>query len=251
MTAIKKRRFVIGDVHGHFQALRGLFDAIAPNPEDEIYFLGDLIDRGADSAKVVDFVIKNNYQCILGNHEVMLLQSFSERGLNHGSFQSWLHNGGYSTITSYNNKIPPDHLEWMRQLPLNIDLGDYWLVHAGVDPNTPHKEQNSEQFCWIRTPFHTISEPYFKDKTIIIGHTITFTFPGVKPGQIVQGNGWIGIDTGAYHHGQGKLTALELNESMVYQVDSFGRHFSKKPLQDVVYKINPKNIAFRKPKIFF
>ncbi|MBE9223275.1 serine/threonine protein phosphatase [Cyanobacterium stanieri LEGE 03274] len=251
MTAKTNRRFVIGDVHGHFQALLGLLRAIAPTPEDEIYFLGDLIDRGEDSAKVVNFVMENNYQCILGNHEAMLLQSFTPKGLNHMSFQSWLQNGGYSTITSYNNKIPPEHLEWMRQLPLNIDLGDYWLVHAGLDPTKPPQKQNSDQFCWIRNEFHSIPEPYFKDKTIIIGHTITFTFPGVKPGQIVQGNGWIGIDTGAYHHSYGKLTALELNESMVYQVDSFGRHFSSKKLVDAVYKIDPQNLAFRKPKIFF
>ncbi|AUC61692.1 serine/threonine protein phosphatase 1 [Cyanobacterium sp. HL-69] len=251
MTAKTNRRFVIGDVHGHFQALMGLLEAIAPTPEDEIYFLGDLIDRGADSAKVVDFVMENNHQCILGNHEVMLLQSFTPKGLNHMSFQSWLQNGGYSTITSYKNKIPPEHLEWMRQLPLHIDLGDYWLVHAGVDPHLPHQKQNSDQFCWIRSEFHSTPEPYFKDKTIVIGHTITFTFPGVKPGQIVQGNGWIGIDTGAYHHGYGKLTALELNDSMIYQVDSFGRHFSSKKLEDVVHKIDPRNLAFRKPKIFF
>ncbi|MGY6528488.1 MAG: metallophosphoesterase family protein [Cyanobacterium sp.] len=251
MTAKTNRRFVIGDVHGHFQALMGLLEAIAPTNEDEIYFLGDLIDRGPDSAKVVSFAMENNYQCILGNHEVMLLQSFTQKGLNHMSFQSWLQNGGYSTITSYKNKIPPEHLEWMRQMPLNIDLGDYWLVHAGVDPRKPYQNQDSDEFCWIRNEFHSISEPYFQDKTIVIGHTITFTFPGVKPGQLAQGNGWIGIDTGAYHHGCGKLTALELNNSMVYQVDSFGQHFSSKKLEDVVHKINPRNLTSRRPKIFF
>jgi len=250
MTTKANKRYVIGDVHGHFDALCGLLDAIAPSAEDEIYFLGDLIDRGTQSAQVVEFVMENNYPCILGNHEVMLLESFHETGLNHATFQSWLQNGGYPTIASYNNKIPPEHIEWMRQLPLSYDLDDYWLVHAGIDPSIPYEKQTADQFCWIRSDFHSMTKPYFENKTIIIGHTITFTFPGVKSGQIVSGEGWLGIDTGAYHHGLGKLTALELNESIVYQVDSFGKKFTQNPLDDIVRKINPKTLRPRKLKLF-
>ena len=55
------RRIVIGDVHGHYDTLLRLFDAIAPNERDGVYFIGDLIDRGPNSAQVVDFVIKNKY----------------------------------------------------------------------------------------------------------------------------------------------------------------------------------------------
>ena len=251
MTTTAKKRFVIGDIHGHFDALSGLLNAIAPSSEDEIYFLGDLIDRGSQSSEVVQFVIDNNYPCILGNHEVMLLDSFHETGLNHATFQSWLQNGGYPTIASYKNKIPPEHIEWMKTLPLHLDLGDYWLVHAGIDPYIPHNKQTSDQFCWIRGDFHRIDKPYFEDKTIIIGHTITFTFSGVKPGQIVAGEGWLGIDTGAYHHSIGKLTALELNESMVYQVDSFGQNFTKTPLDKAICQLNPKTLRPKKSRLFF
>ena len=56
------RRIIIVDVHGNFQALLRLLNRVTPDSEDEVYFLGDLIDRGEQSLKVVDFVIKNNYK---------------------------------------------------------------------------------------------------------------------------------------------------------------------------------------------
>jgi serine/threonine protein phosphatase 1 len=57
-----QRRIVIGDVHGHYYALMSLMEAIAPSQDDQIYFLGDLIDRGPHSAQLVQYVIENNYQ---------------------------------------------------------------------------------------------------------------------------------------------------------------------------------------------
>ena len=242
---MSNRRFVIGDVHGHYNALSSLFEAIAPDTEDGVYFLGDLIDRGPQSAQVVEFVIENKCHCLLGNHEVMLLDIFTGGEICHQAFQVWLHNGGYATINSYGSKIPPEHIEWFRSLPLYLDLGDFWLVHAGLHPQIPLEKQTSEQFCWIRDQFHSMVTPYFQDKVIIIGHTITFTFPGVRAGKLAAGEGWLDIDTGVYHHNQGWLTALELNESMVYQVNSFGQNFRKMPLDMAVNKVNPAQILGR------
>jgi len=56
----------------------------------------------------------------------------------------------------------------------DADLGDVWLVHAGVDPNSVEKT-NCRSVCWVRDEFHSIPQPYFPDKLIIIGHTITYT----------------------------------------------------------------------------
>lgn len=242
---MSKRRFVIGDVHGHYDALIALFEAIAPDQEDEIYFLGDLIDRGDQSAEVVKFVMDNNYNCLLGNHEIMLLNILGSGEVVPQLFQSWLQNGGYATVTSYGNKIPQEHIDWFFQLPLYLDLGDFWLVHAGVNPQMPIEDQTSDQFCWIRDEFHSSKAPYFEDKLIITGHTITFTFPGIKSGQLAAGEGWLSIDTGVYHHTQGWLTALELNEPMVYQVDSFGKRFRKIPLDKAVAQVNLNQIKYR------
>jgi len=248
---MSNKRLVIGDVHGHYDALSGLFENIAPDQNDEIYFLGDLIDRGPQSSQVVEFVIKNNYNCILGNHEIMLLDALGKGQLNHQAFQGWLQNGGNATVMSYGHKMPPlEHIEWMKNLPLYFDLDNYWLVHAGVDPSLPLLQQSADEFCWIRREFHGSVTPFFQNKTIIIGHTITFTFNGLKPGQLAKGNGWIVIDTGVYHHEQGWLTALDLNDSMVYQVNSFGKNFRKMPLDKAVNSIDTRKL-FGRQKVLF
>ncbi len=242
---MSKKRFVIGDIHGHYDALIGLFSHISPSAEDEVYFLGDLIDRGPKSSDVVKFVMDNGYNCILGNHEFMMLDVLAREQINPEAFQGWLYNGGYSTVISYGNKIPSQHIHWIAQLPLYIDLEDYWLVHAGVDPYMPIEKQNAEQFCWIRETFHRIKTPIFENKTIITGHTITFTFTGVKPGNIAAGKGWLSIDTGVYHHSQGWLTALELNELKVHQVNSFGKNYRCLPLDEVMTNINQDQVFSR------
>lgn len=232
------RRIFIGDVHGHYDGLMKLLEAIAPGDGDMVYFVGDLIDRGPKSSEVVKFVKESSYPCVLGNHEQLLLDAFRDRKIHKPAFQAWLYSGGQATITSYGNpqKLLAD-VEWIRTLPTYIDLGDVWLVHAGVHPELPIEAQGPEDFCWIRSQFHQISEPYFPDKLIVIGHTITFTFAGLEPGQLALGQGWIGIDTGVYNPKSGWLTALDLTHRKVYQVNVFQRCIRTLPLARAVKKI--------------
>lgn len=215
------RRIIIGDVHGHYDGLMALLDKISPNANDQVYFLGDLIDRGPKSAQVVDFVKNSPYHCLRGNHEQLMLNALPEEGRHPQAWQAWLYSGGLTTITSYQDLgiLPRDHLHWMESLPLYLDLGDIWLVHAGVHPKMPLDFQTEEEFCWIRREFHEIPKPFFSDKLIIIGHTITFTFDGIEPGSLVQGQGWLGIDTGVYHAKSGWLTGLDITNHKVYQVN--------------------------------
>ncbi|AKG22391.1 metallophosphoesterase family protein [Calothrix sp. 336/3] len=243
MSATSHRRIVIGDVHGHYEGLMRLLEAIAPSSDDQVYFLGDLIDRGPKSSQVVKFVMDSPYKCLLGNHEQMLLNILTNRQISLPTVQSWLYSGGQATVASYAEAtIPHDHLEWFSTLPTYLDLGDVWLVHAGIDPTMAIAEQTSQQFCWIREEFHGIKQPYFPDKLIIVGHTITFTLPGVTPGKIAQGKGWIGIDTGAYHPRSGWLTALDITNNLVYQVNIFRHCIRTLPLEKAVTTINPEDI---------
>ncbi|MGK7946474.1 MAG: metallophosphoesterase family protein [Microcystaceae cyanobacterium] len=243
-----QRRIIIGDVHGHYGALMTLLEAIAPAKDDYIYFLGDLIDRGPDSAKVVDFVYQNEYPCLLGNHEQMLLDTIASDKVSSNLLQSWVYSGGYTTLLSYDHKIPPEHIEWMQNLPLYVDLGNVWLVHAGVDPNQPIEKQDTEEFCWIRDDFHQCQTPYFPDKTIITGHTITFTFPGVQPGQLAAGAGWLDIDTGAYHPHSGWLTGLDITQQKVYQAHAKTGKKRTIALEKAVAKVDPKMVAQKRSR---
>ncbi|MDJ0843482.1 MAG: metallophosphoesterase family protein, partial [Crocosphaera sp.] len=165
--ASSNRRIVIGDVHGHYDTLNLLLEAIAPNSEDQVYFLGDLIDRGPQSSQVVELVMTHKYNCLLGNHEHMLLETIGQGGINSHQLQGWLYGGGYSTLVSYDHHIPQEHIDWMKTLPIYLDLGDVWLVHGGIDPHIPLEQQTAQQFCWVRDDFHGMEKPYFEDKLVI------------------------------------------------------------------------------------
>jgi serine/threonine protein phosphatase 1 len=220
-----------------------LLEIVAPTSDDQVYFLGDLIDRGPQSSQVVDFVKDSNYKCVLGNHEQMLLNVMTNIHITTPALQAWLYSGGQATVASYQQAIiPPEHLEWFRTLPIYIDLGDIWLAHAGVNPSMPLAKQTADQLCWVREEFHSIDKPYFRDKLIIVGHTITFTLPEVSPGQLAQGHGWINIDTGAYHPRSGWLTALDVTNSLVYQVNVLKDLFRTLPLQEAVKTVDPVKV---------
>ncbi len=244
MRKKNNRRIIIGDVHGHYKGLMKLLDAIAPATDDNVYFLGDLIDRGPESSQVVEFVKNSPYYCLMGNHEQMLINILSDGGSSSSAVQAWLYSGGQATVASYEQSIiPHEHVEWLMSLPTYLDLGDVWLTHAGVDPTLPVYEQTADQFCWIRDEFHSMETPYFPDKLIIIGHTITFTMPGVKPGNLCQGIGWLDIDTGAYHPRSGWLTGLDVDNQMVYQVNVLKPDMSRTvPLEEIVTIINPEDL---------
>jgi serine/threonine protein phosphatase 1 len=134
----------------------------------------------------------------------------------------------------------------MRSLPTYLDLGDTWLVHAGIHPRLPLEQQTSEQFCWIRDEFHGSLEPYFPDKLIVTGHTITFTLPGVLPGKVARGRGWLDIDTGAYHPKSGWMTGLDITNSLVYQVNTFRRRVRQIPLEEAVTQVEPSQLFPRR-----
>jgi serine/threonine protein phosphatase 1 len=244
------RRIIIGDVHGHFDGLMSLLEAIAPGSEDKVYFLGDLIDRGPKSSKVVEFVKQSGYQCLLGNHEQMLLDVLVD-GEPHGpALHSWLYSGGQNTVNSYGDRgIPQEHLDWIASLPVYLDLEDIWLVHAGINPRLPLEVQTADQFCWIRDEFHSLSQPYFPDKLIITGHTITFTLPGVMPGKLAQGRGWLDIDTGAYHPKSGWLTGLDITNRLVYQVNVLRKKSRQMPLAKAISRVEPSQIIPRRPML--
>ncbi|MCS6813389.1 MAG: serine/threonine protein phosphatase [Cyanobacteria bacterium] len=242
------RRIVVGDVHGHYEGLMLLMEAITPHSDDKVYFLGDLIDRGPQSASVVDFIIKQNYQSLLGNHEQLLLEAFPDEEPSPPDMHIWLCSGGQETVTSYSKDLSQlfEHLKWFRTLPNYLDLGDFWLVHAGVHPGLAVHDQTAQELCWIRTEFHSMTEPYFADKTIIVGHTITFTLPGVKPGELAQGSGWIDIDTGAYHPKSGWLTAIDLDNRWVYQVNVYhSGQFRSLPLDEAIAHVKPQDVLAR------
>ncbi len=243
------RRLFIGDIHGHYDGLMQLVAMISPTDNDTLHFVGDLIDRGPKSFQVVKYVREHNYPCVLGNHEHLLLNAFPDENPNLGAFQGWLNSGGQPTLTSYpDTEALLDHVEWLKQLPLYIDLGDIFLVHAGLDPNKLLSEQTQMDFCWIRDVFHRSPNPFFPDKLIITGHTITFTLPGIKPGEVARGVGWLDIDTGVYHPKSGWLTAVDVDNGLLYQVNTMTQARRIATLEQMAVDIEPTLVRSRNQK---
>jgi serine/threonine protein phosphatase 1 len=171
--------YAIGDIHGALHKLRQLMarcEADAAGRARRYVFLGDYIDRGADSAGVVGVLREMKAQmpetatvALLGNHEAMLLAAID------GAIdpEVWLGQGGEMTLKSYGvaevNALPHGDIDWLRTLPLVKDDGRRFFVHAGVNPRRPLDAQNRDDLIWIREPFLADERDY--GRLIVHGHT--------------------------------------------------------------------------------
>lgn len=219
------RIYAVGDVHGRNDLVGDLLtrietDLVAhPVREATIIFLGDLIDRGADSAAVVERLrtyrppgVRTEF--LAGNHEEVLLRILEGEG---GLIADWLRFGGAQCARSYGLSasrlaklpigeavealraaIPAEHQSFLASFADTLRAGDYLFVHAGIRPGVALAEQAQADLRWIREPF--LDHPARHELMIVHGHTIA---PEVE-----ERAGRIGIDTGAYKNGV--LTALVL-----------------------------------------
>jgi len=223
------RVFVIGDIHGCARELELMLDEISAEDDDVVIFLGDYIDRGPDSRRVIEMLIdfkKRHSQTVFlkGNHEDMMLSYFGLPG-RHGD--CFLLNGGFSTLQSYGvsdpqhalEHIPQAHLEFLKSLE-NYKLQTSFLcVHAGIRPSLSLEQQSEEDMLWIRHEF--ILSPHSLGLTVIFGHTPMREVMLDLPYKI-------GIDTGLVYGG--KLSCVELSEGILYQLAKGGSDVKVKRL---------------------
>jgi len=228
-----RRLFAIGDIHGHHTELMNLYqqlDDAGMRPErDQLVFIGDFIDGGPDSKKVLDQLIAwqeayPHWVFLRGNHGQMMLDALNDPG-NWRTFDLWYNQGGESTAKSY---LPEDltpyeratatpwkfidskHVEWIQQLPYIYEHPTFFFVHAGLNPNYPLNEQTIQDLLWIRGEFYNSRHDF--GKPVVFGHT-TFNEPLVQrvlvSPEAVKPISCIGIDTMFLN--SGKLTAVELD----------------------------------------
>lgn len=231
--------WVIGDVHGHADALENLITEIDPNPGDRIVLLGDLIDRGPDARMVIRIARERGDTFALkGNHEDMALKGFEGDNLISWTPPlDWLFNGGKQCLDSYRNsdgELNQDDwvrdLVWMAARPHMILLDEWILVHAGIDPTESLENQTAETLLWIRKKFHSAKKPLDSHRTVVFGHSITHRVLGQSIGDIGRSEFcledgrplWIGIDTGACDSTSGWLTAIDLNTGEIVQANDTG-----------------------------
>jgi serine/threonine protein phosphatase 1 len=218
-----QRIFAIGDIHGCFIPFRQMIESeIKFQQDDFLVLLGDYIDRGPDSKKVIDYIIDlkvQNYNVIplAGNHEIMLLDTHR----NEKHLISWLYNGAGETLRSFGlqsiKMLEKKYLSFFSNLKYYHSSGNFLFVHAGFDDTAYDPFMDMHTMIWLCRD--TYSNPLLKDKIIIHGHCprpVKVLEEIVKSGRQV-----IGIDTGCVFNGlpgYGKLTAIELNTMQLYIV---------------------------------
>lgn len=150
-------RYAIGDIHGGAKTLRALLIRLGLRRGDRLYLLGDLIDRGPDSAGVLDTVLNLreagfDVRPIRGNHEDMLLRNLS--GDHDPWSPHWLEQFGEPTLTSFGIRnlfeLPDRYRNLLQSLPLLALENDYLFVHAGLAFNLsdPIHDSHQQNLLW-------------------------------------------------------------------------------------------------------
>ena len=223
-----ERLYAVGDIHGRLDLLDDLLGRIVDDLETRpveaarLVFLGDFIDRGPDSAGVLDRLVdlartRIGTHFLMGNHEEMLLHVLAGQP---AVTDDWLRFGGDACAQSYGlsptdlatldemqiaallrQAMPESHVAFLHDLDTMVRFGDFLLVHAGIRPGVAIEDQRPADLRWIRGPF--LADPRDHGVMVIHGHTIT---DGVD-----RRRNRIGIDTGAYR--TGILTAAVVEET--------------------------------------
>jgi len=237
------KHYIVGDVHGEYKALLNLVNRIPYN--SQLIFVGDLIDRGSQSAHVVKFIRENKMPCVRGNHEEMMIEhggSFIraiENGEEIEQNNMWLKHGGIETLLSYGlisyieSRIVPhpfikefifqfkEDIEWMKSLPLYLELDEaehttgrkVVVSHSAIAPVWHMRDGGEEENEFVSTVLWSRSIPLdIEDIFNIFGHT---------PQQytVKEHEHYVNVDTGCYmkeKKGYGLLSAYCVESAEVY-----------------------------------
>lgn len=228
--------YAVGDVHGCYDELRALerkieLDAQAFRGRKIIIMLGDYVDRGPNSRRVIEHLMAPPPKgfmrvCLAGNHEAAMLAYLD----GHLSREPWLRVGGRETLFSYGvdperlaslyasddevderirETIPASHIAFMRTLPVMVCSEKFVFVHAGIRPGIALEAQDEADLLNIREEFFRAAHSL--DRWVVHGHTIV-DVPKLDGRRL-------DIDTGAFQ--SGRLTALRI-------VGKYGRLLSNR-----------------------
>jgi serine/threonine protein phosphatase 1 len=225
--------YAVGDIHGSYGLFKEMLALIARDAASRaagrrpiLILLGDYVDRGPDSEKMLEALVwlkrreDLEVHLLKGNHEQALLAFFDEPD----DAEPWLAYGGAATLAAYGvapgpdlraardellARMPASHLRLLQQLELMVEVGDYAFVHAGIRPGAPLARQTENDLLWIRQGFLDVDGPF--EKVIVHGHTWLDHRPQLSEHRI-------GLDTGAFATGVLSAVRLEDGQRQVLQV---------------------------------
>jgi serine/threonine protein phosphatase 1 len=180
------RRYVIADVHGSAKTLWALVeDKLKIKDEDQLFLLGDYIDRGNGNAKVLEFIMDLQIAGfkvypLRGNHEQMLLDEWQEFNIRSRD------------LLDANGRLPDRYLSFLVSLPYYFELDKFYLVHAGINFSAPKPLEDYETMLWTRR-----AGPNPTPKTVVHGHQVTDLLQIARC--IQEGSSIIPLDNGCYY----------------------------------------------------
>ena len=213
------RDFVCGDIHGCFDLLRQALDTAAFDPErDRLFTVGDLIDRGPQSAQVLDWLAEPWLHSCLGNHEEMALEAAHDRMV----MLNWILGNGGDWWLHLDADAQRDYLLAFAQLPLAMEVdtaqGRVGIVHADIpdglgwpafiDGLEAADTDMLETALWGRQrACGAVSTAVAGIDQVVCGHTIALDYKAHAVANV-----WL-IDTGAFMSEEdgGCLTLLTLD----------------------------------------
>ena len=217
------RLIAIGDIHGCHLEFAELLARLAPTRDDRLILLGDLINRGPDSRKVITLAREAGASSLLGNHELRLL-TYRRTG-----DRKLLKEGDLDTF----EKLGPDEWAYIEAMPLTVSEPtlNTVFVHGGFLPNEPWQKQPAEIVTRIQVIDRNGQAAKRADEAgapawadlwsgppfVVYGHT-------PRP-EIYKLKWSLGIDTGCVQGGH--LTAYVLPEKRFVQVKARQRYWSK------------------------
>jgi serine/threonine protein phosphatase 1 len=200
-----KNYWYIGDIHGEIALLNTLLDAVLKYDPHRIIFVGDYIDRGPHSREVVDRIMNMEVPtaCLMGNHELMMLNAIEDSAFGMNPMELWYHNGaeatlqsfGFSGFFSFQSEIPDHYAQFFRNLHMShleepVEGIRILATHAGISPSIPVADQlllkdykdlqqylmnkhlgPGESFLWTREAFFDSPSDLWEGYVVIHGHT--------------------------------------------------------------------------------
>jgi serine/threonine protein phosphatase 1 len=220
----KKRQIAISDIHGCLKSFQTLLeDKVQFTLADELYLLGDFIDRGKDSKGVIDYVLNLQNKgftvfCLMGNHEDMMLGA----KMHPEKRMMWRQHGGIETLDSYDCDLmglyEHPHFKFYQNLDYYIETDKYIFVHAGLNFRIGNPLDDEYSMLWVRNWHHKIERFKVNNKIIVHGHT------PIKPSKIefyldkLDDFGYLDIDAGCVFGHQ--LCAVDLTNRQLYFQDN-------------------------------
>ncbi len=217
--------FAISDIHGCAKTFAAMLDQIQLSTGDELYLLGDFIDRGPSSKQLIDHIWslqKQGYQihCLKGNHDQMMLDAREDSK----AYEDWLLSGGRETMDSFGAKhiseVSPAYFDFFAQMPHCLEANEYIMVHAGFSFDMPDPFDERHSMLWARNWYERINYPWLGDRIILHGHTPILKKKAERMLERIMLDQYLDIDTGCVFHGRapgfGFLSCFDLEQRVFH-----------------------------------